>query len=1113
MTVTAPLLFIAGNAVAQSDEPLEEIVTTGSRIARDPNLTGALPIQSVDAEDIQLSGEFSLSDVINDVPALLFSVTSEQSIDTAGVTDGANVLNLRGLGINRTLTLVNGRRHVGGVQGSSAVDVGSIPRVLVERVEVLTGGASAVYGADAVTGVVNFVMKDDFEGFQIDANYGISGEGDGQQTSISATWGTNFADDRGNFAISVEYAKDEGLSMGDRPGANFGTGGDWVNPMLRFQQGDINANTPLFADYYNFDNTGLIDFGLRIPTADDFIADYNASFGTTLTTADLSQAELDLIARGANSPERAVFPEVTFPFTSGYGYVIAGDPFSFTGFDPDVPIDLNGNGTPDCLDSFHGYNSTFGAASFGVVGGCWVADRQGNYSVVQDGLVSGNFQGFGGSSFDVYRQDYFDFLLPDEKISVNLLGRYDLTDTMRLFAEAKYVTQELDTSADPNSFWDLIYGAPDNPFVPQFIRDAAALNPGWDGGAAITVDPLGFNSVRTTERETMRFVVGLEGAFANDWGYEVSANYGRHERDIRRTGQIINDRWFAALDVTTDGSGNPVCRSSLDPTAAALNTPFNIPAYEEGYFTFAPGDGSCVPLNMWAGETGITQAARDFMTVNTWDNVVVDQLVFAASMYGDTSNWFELPAGAIAFAAGVEYREETSDATFDEWQRGILPAGSPFGAGTFIGDVSDNTSLVFRPQLSTNNEFGEYDVSEVFVEASVPLLSDLPAVYELTAEFAARLSDYSSIGDTTAWKANIIYAPIESLAFRATYNEAVRAPNITELFGPQVGATFRPDDPCDTAQINAIRTDNPTLADQVQANCLADFQNRGIANVDSNGDPLYLDANGNYIFADPLSASFGGLTGGNPDLEEEAAETFTAGLVWQPDFLEGFNFTFDYWSIEIEDAIEDVTSQNTVDGCYRGAVLNTTFCDLFERNADSSSLQAGGFTFLQQTTINFAKLETSGYDLTASYAFEVGANDFDVALQATKVNELDNFENPLDLTAVNPELREIGRPEYAGNIYFNWSMGDFGLGWQSQYIGEMLYRGIEVETALSLYGPTVFNGETWVHDLNGFWNVNDQTRIYGGIKNVSDEMPFITDNAYPASPRGRFFFVGVDFQM
>ena len=139
--ITVPL------TAATQEEELEEITVTGSRIARDPNLSGALPVQSVDSEQIRLSGEFSVTDVVNDIPALLSSVTSENSVDSGTpvqFSDGANVLNLRGMGAERTLVLVNGRRHVGGLQGTASVDVGSIPIKLVERVEVLTGGASAI---------------------------------------------------------------------------------------------------------------------------------------------------------------------------------------------------------------------------------------------------------------------------------------------------------------------------------------------------------------------------------------------------------------------------------------------------------------------------------------------------------------------------------------------------------------------------------------------------------------------------------------------------------------------------------------------------------------------------------------------------------------------------------------------------------------------------------------------------------------------------------------------------------------------------------------------------------------------------------------------------------
>ena len=493
------------------------------------------------------------------------------------------------------------------------------------------------------------------------------------------------------------------------------------------------------------------------------------------------------------------------------------------------------------------------------------------------------------------------------------------------------------------------------------------------------------------------------------------------------------------------------------------------------------------------------------MTADEWDKLVIDQFVLSAYIAGDTADWFELPAGPVAFAFGAEYRDESSDATFDDWQRGVIPQGSPFPAGTLLEDHSLNSSLTFRPQLAVKNEKGSYDVTDLFFEASVPLLTDRPVFQELTPEAAARFSDYSSIGQTTTWKTNLIWAPVNSLAFRGTYSEAVRAPNITELFGPEVGLNFRPVDPCDAAQINAIAVDDPTRAANIQANCVLDFQSIGL-------DP-FDPVTGAYNFADPLSASFGGVVSGNQELQEETAETLTVGLVFQPDFIEGFSLTVDYWDISIDDAIEAVSSQNIVDGCYVGSIPNPNFCPLFSRNADPASAQFGGFIFLRQTTINFAKVESSGVDFSANYSFEVGNHGFDVTVQGTSVSELDFFQNPLDLTEVNPELGEVNRPELAGNIFLNWSWNDLQVGWQTQYMDEQLVSFLEIETARTLYGPSVFMDDTWIHDINARWNVTDELMIYGGIKTVSDEKPFITDNAFPASPRGRFFFVGLDFQM
>jgi len=169
---------------------IEELVVTGSRLQRVDNATSTQPLSVISAEDLSSSAAVDIGEILNENPALLSSVTSTNSLGGAAQNSGrasnagGSALNLRALGSQRTLTLVNGRRHVSGIEGTSSVDVSTIPSALIERVEVLTGGASAVYGADAVTGVVNFVLRNDYEGVDIDFRTGLSGEGDASTISV-----------------------------------------------------------------------------------------------------------------------------------------------------------------------------------------------------------------------------------------------------------------------------------------------------------------------------------------------------------------------------------------------------------------------------------------------------------------------------------------------------------------------------------------------------------------------------------------------------------------------------------------------------------------------------------------------------------------------------------------------------------------------------------------------------------------------------------------------------------------------------------------------------------------------------------------------------------------
>lgn len=185
------------------------IVVTGSRISR-PEEDSPNPVVSVTSETLQKSGQVNLTDLLVQNPALIGSSTSA---DAGGSTAlfggvGVNLLNLRNLGTDRTLVLVNGRRHIGGLSGSAAVDINTIPNALIDRIDVLTGGVSAIYGADGVSGVVNFVLKRDFQGYDARGQVGISSRGDAGSVFGSVTAGTNFADDRGNIALSYEFNRE-----------------------------------------------------------------------------------------------------------------------------------------------------------------------------------------------------------------------------------------------------------------------------------------------------------------------------------------------------------------------------------------------------------------------------------------------------------------------------------------------------------------------------------------------------------------------------------------------------------------------------------------------------------------------------------------------------------------------------------------------------------------------------------------------------------------------------------------------------------------------------------------------------------------------------------------
>ena len=282
------------------------------------------------------------------------------------------------------------------------------------------------------------------------------------------------------------------------------------------------------------------------------------------------------------------------------------------------------------------------------------------------------------------------------------------------------------------------------------------------------------------------------------------------------------------------------------------------------------------------GFNSVSQAAIDYITVNgtAKDNYdsYAKQRVAAANITGEI---MELPAGSWRVATGVEYRKEEAKQTYNPETQ----------AGNTLGNALSNT-------------FGDYDVKEAYVETIVPLLTDLPLVRSLSLEGAFRYGDYSTVGGVNNWKAGLSYAPIDSLRFRAVYANATRAPNVSELYGGQ-NQTFPSGivDPCE----GVTATTAPAgISAAVAGYCrtLPGFTQ----NAALNGGAFTYDENSDL-------QSIEGFDGGNPNLGEETAKTWTVGFVFTPTGLPNFSLTVDWFDIQIEDAVAVVPRQFLVDQC------------------------------------------------------------------------------------------------------------------------------------------------------------------------------------------------------
>jgi outer membrane receptor protein involved in Fe transport len=604
---TAPPEQLQQNEVSlESGTPTDDangkaIVVTGSRIRR-PNLDSTVPITSVGAAELTQRGDVSLGDALNELPSLRSTFSQANSTRFIG-TAGLNLLDLRGLGTPRTLVLVNGRRHVTSTPGSYDVDVNTIPSDLVERVDVVTGGNSAIYGSDAVAGVVNFILKKNYEGVSVRGQAGVSGYGDRGTQFVSLVAGHNFFDGRLNITVAGEYANSKALYFIDRDylGAQAGVGPpgfETVEPTFRLDANGVPQPVPN-RNNNGVPNTRFLPAGFTFSTV--------SLGGMVLTTCPApvivggvttNQARINAVCSGQLSP--------TSGGRLGYNYAFLAD----------GTLARNGpeNGLVD--DRAAGGSPLFGLGASGLEGA---------------------------------------MLLPGlERYTANLLVNADLSEAFQPFLEAKYVRINANqTSTQPTfiaSSLNPIFSI-NNPFLTTQARNTllTILAPG-----ATTFQMQRFNidigtRAEQHRRETFRIVGGFGGNISSTGNlhYEVSVNYGRTSTYYATGGNVDVAKFNNATNAVKNASGQIVCAINAD--ASTTND-----------------DPNCVPLNVF-GNGAPSAAAANYVLYKSTRDQWATELDAIAFISGDSTGIFSLPGGPVGFAVGAEYRREDAHSNYDPY--------------------------------------------------------------------------------------------------------------------------------------------------------------------------------------------------------------------------------------------------------------------------------------------------------------------------------------------------------------------------------------------------------------------------------------------------------------
>jgi iron complex outermembrane receptor protein len=924
---------------AEAGDALEEVVVTGSRIRRDP-LNEATAIMEIGVEKLNQTGFTNLGDALQNLPITGSAPNSQFNVpgnsgfpqDGAGIGAGGVQLSLRNLEAKRTLVLVDGKRWIAGASASgvpSTVDLNTLPANVIKRIEILQDGASAVYGSDAIGGVVNVITNSDFEGFKIDTQYGeYLSEGDGSSAALSLLWGGG--NDTTHFVMSAAYYDEGPVETADRPVSAFphAFGTSCSDP-----DGLCSSFTP----------QARLVFGPNVPLPDGFL-------DITLNDGVLNDG-------GANVPT----------------------------CDPSIP---------DCI-------------------------------------ASGNWHAFSAADRFNYNGRGFNFLrTPNERLNLYTTVNHELADNLNLIVRASYTNRTSATKAAPEP---LCLGAGcGTPITDNFF--ISALNPYNPFGIDLSValGTMEFFARRPLESGGRRFFQDINTWFVSA-GLEGEIEAGSRSLYWDLTASFGDNRGFQEKY----GAHN----------AARLQVAMGDPAV----CSATPG---CVPFNFFggqgpSGEGSITEEMLDFVGYVQRD---FSEQTLKDVAFNITGDLFSMPAGEMAFAAGVEYREHDGSFRPDPIAASQETAGIPSAATA-----------------------GAFNVTEFYGEVNVPLISGASGADLLEVNLAARSSDYSTSGSESTYKVGILWRPVEQLSARASFSSGFRAPGIGELFGGAAREDFQFLDPCADVlgtipAANGGRMETGPQPQNIIDNCLTLGVGPGLAQTNPQ-----------------LSAR----SQGNSSLIAETSDSWSAGIVWSPAFAQGVGWaealtaSIDFYNVEIDDAVQGLDPGDVITACVES--LDPFFCDSVPRTA------SGQVGLVNNQLQNIGAIEASGFDLALNYIGpDTGIGQFGVNVNATYLDEYiqrtaqpDGSETSRDFTGTHTnETFARAFPEWRAVTSVDWNLNRWSANLAFRWTDEMLRES----------GTTL--DSVMFTDLQVRYNpsfADEALTIALGFNNLFDEDPPVCD--------------------